>query len=223
MNAHDEMLDSVAAYALGALNADEARVIAAHMRICEECCAEYDALRPVVSAVGGAGESDAIPSPLLKARIMKEVRAQGSHPKRPAFARASYALPYALAAACLLLAAGLGTVIVEQHQTIAELSTARRVAFTQGEVLVADDRLYLVVHGLPALPPGKVYQTWTLAKGATTMTPSVTFTPDEHGSAVVAVPANGASTIATAISVEPAGGSQQPTTKPVAVIPIQSS
>ncbi len=74
MNAHDEMLDNVAAFALGTLDAGEARAVAAHMRTCDECCAEYDALRPVVSAVGIAGESEAVPSPLLKMRIMKEVR-----------------------------------------------------------------------------------------------------------------------------------------------------
>lgn len=213
MNAHDAMLDNVAAYALGTLDAPEARVVASHLRTCDECRAEYDALRPVVSAVGSAGVNEAVPSPLLKMRIMKEVRAQASRPKRTAFA-----LPYALAAACLLLAAGLGLVVEQQHATIADLSTARRVAFAQGDVLVAPDRLFVVVHGLPALPAGKVYQTWTLAKGAKTMTPSVTFTPDERGSAVVAIPANGANTAATAISVEPAGGSRQPTTKPVAVI-----
>jgi hypothetical protein len=50
------------------------------------------------------------------------------------------------------------------------------------------------------------------------VTPSVTFTPDEHGSALVTIPANAATTAATAISVEPAGGSQQPTTKPIALI-----
>ena len=213
MNAHDEMLDNVAAYALGTLDAGEARAVAAHMRTCDECCAEYDALRPVVSAVGSAGESEAVPSPLLKMRIMKEVRAQGSRPKR-----ASYALPYALAAACLLLAAGLGLVVEQQHATIADLSAARRVAFAQGDVLVAPDRLFVVVHGLAPLPAGKVYQMWTLAKGAKMVTPSVTFMPDEHGSAVVVVSANGANTAATAISVEPAGGSPQPTTKPVAFI-----
>lgn len=214
MNAHDDMLDNVAAYALGTLDTDEARAVVAHMRTCEECCAEYDALRPVASAVGFAGENEAAPSPLLKARIMKQVRAQSMVPAT----RGSFMLPYALAAACLLIAAGLGAVVVEQHATIAGLSTARSVAFAQGDVLVAPDRLIVVVHDLPALPPGKVYQTWTLAKGATAMTPQATFTPDEHGSAVVAIPADTSSTVATAISVEPAGGSQEPTTKPVAVI-----
>jgi hypothetical protein len=190
----------------------------AHMRTCEECSAEYDALCPVVTAVGNAVGTESAPSPLLKARSMKEVRAQAA----PSRQRRSVVLPYALAAACLVLAAGLGFENVQQHRTIADLSTARQVAFAQGDVLVATDRLYLVVRGLPQLPAGKVYQTWTLAKGAKTMTPSVTFTPDERGSALVTIPADADAIVATAISVEPASGSLHPTTKPVAVVTLHS-
>ncbi len=215
MSAHDEMLDNVAAYALGTLDTREVQLVMHHMRACDECQAEYEALRPVVTAVGCAATSDTSPSPLLKARIMKEVQAQPARRRR-------FALPYALAAACLLLAAGLGAVVVEQNHTIAELAGARSVAFAQGSVLVAHDRLYVSVHGLPALPAGKVYQTWTLAKGSTEMTPSVTFTPNEQGSAFVTIPVSGATTVATAISVEPAGGSLQPTTKPIAVVKLSS-
>jgi anti-sigma-K factor RskA len=217
MSAHDEMLDNVAAFALGSLDAHEVRVVELHMQTCAECRAEYDTMRPVVTAVGGAAGSNASPSPLLKARIMKEVRAQGA----PVRGR-SFVFPYALAAACLLLVAGLGAVVVEQSHTIVELAGARRVAFAQGDVLVARDRLYLAVHGLPPLPAGRVYQTWTLAKGAKTVTPSVTFTPDAHGSALVAIPADVDAIVATAISVEPAGGSLQPTTKPIAVVTLRS-
>ncbi|MGD0966997.1 MAG: anti-sigma factor [Candidatus Aquilonibacter sp.] len=217
MSAHDEMLDNVAAFALGSLDAHDVRLVELHMQTCTECRAEYDAMRPVVTAVGTAAGSDASPSPLLKARIMKEVRAQ-TVPVR----RRTFVLPYALAAACLLLVAGLGAVVVEQSHTIAELAGARRVAFAQGDVLVARDRLYVAVHGLPALPAGKVYQTWTLAKGAKNVTPSVTFTPDEHGNALVTVPVSAATTVATAISVEPAGGSLEPTTKPIAVVKLGS-
>jgi anti-sigma-K factor RskA len=217
MSAHDEMLDNVAAFALGSLDAHDVRLVELHMQTCTECRAEYDAMRPVVTAVGTAAGSDASPSPLLKARIMKEGRAQ-TVPVR----RRTFVLPYALAAACLLLVAGLGAVVVEQSHTIAELAGARRVAFAQGDVLVARDRLYVAVHGLPALPAGKVYQTWTLAKGAKNVTPSVTFTPDEHGNALVTVPVSAATTVATAISVEPAGGSLEPTTKPIAVVKLGS-
>jgi anti-sigma-K factor RskA len=217
MSTHDEMLDNVAAFALGSLDAPDVQLVELHMQTCAECRAEYDAMRPVVTAVGSAAGSDASPSPLLKARIMKEVRAQVV-PVR----RRTLVLPYVLAAACLLLVAGLGAVVVEQNHTIAELAGARRVAFAQGDVLVARDRLYVAVHGLPALPPGKVYQTWTLTKGAKTMTPAVTFTPDERGSALVTIPADADTTVATAISVEPTGGSLQPTTKPVAVVMLHS-
>ena len=217
MSAHDEMLDNVAAYALGSLEAPEVALVVLHMQTCTECRAEYDALRPVVTAVGTAATSDTSPSPLLKARIMKEVRAASLPARRRAFV-----LPYALAAASLILAAGLGAAVIEQNHTIADLANARQIAFAQGDVLVARDRLYVRVHGLPPPPPGKVYQTWTLAKGATTMTPSLTFTPDARGSALIAIPVDAATTVATAISIEPAGGSLQPTSKPIAVVKLRS-
>lgn len=203
MSAHDEMLDNVAAYALGALDGDEARVVSLHLHTCVECQAEYDALRPVVTAVGNAVGAEMAPSPLLKARIMREVRAREARPVR------SFAwLAYTIAAACLLLAISLGSIVMQQRQTISTLASANRI--------------YVVAHGLPALPAGRVYQMWTLAKGATKVAPSVTFVPDNAGNALVSIPADPATTAETAISVEPVGGSKQPTTKPIAVIPIQN-
>jgi anti-sigma factor RsiW len=203
MSAHDDLLDSVAAYALGTLDENEALAVKVHLQNCEECQSEYDALRPVVSAVGSAVGNEIAPSPFLKARIMQKVRASQTRPVR------SFAwLAYAIAAACLLLAIGLGSVVMQQRQTISALASAHRI--------------YIVAHGLPALPAGKVYQMWTLAKGATKVAPSVTFVPDSTGNATVAVPADPATTTETAISVEPVGGSKAPTTKPIAVIPIQN-
>jgi anti-sigma-K factor RskA len=203
MNTHDDMLDNVAAYALGTLDENEALAIRLHMQDCEECRAEYDALRPVVTAVGNAVGNEMVPSPLLKARIMQQVRVQQMRPAR------NFAwLAYAIAAACLLLAIGFGSIVVQQRQTISAMTSAHRI--------------YVIAHGLAPLPAGKVYQMWTLAKGATKVAPSVTFVPDRAGDATVAVPADPATTTETAISVEPTGGSKQPTSKPIAVIPIQN-
>ncbi len=106
MNSHDELLDNVAAYALGVLSPAEAAEVRAHLQTCEACRAEYEALRPAVTAVAYSAESCADPStgadvasPLLKARIMKQVRAEAA-PKP-----AGVTWPaYALAAACLALA-----------------------------------------------------------------------------------------------------------------------
>jgi anti-sigma-K factor RskA len=203
MNAHDEMLDSVAAYALGTLDENEALAVKLHLQTCNECQTEYDALRPVVTAVGNAVGNEMVPSPLLKARIMHKIRAQETRPKR------NFAwFAYAFAAACLLLALGLGAIVLRQQTTIGEVAVAHRI--------------YVVAHGLPALPADKVYQMWTLAKGATKVAPSVTFVPDKSGNALVAVPADPSTIQEAAISVEPAGGSKQPTTKPIVVIPIQN-
>jgi anti-sigma factor ChrR (cupin superfamily) len=75
MSKHDERLDSVAAYALGTLDAADRQVVVFHMQICRTCRSEYEALRPMVTAVGSAACREAMPSPLLKARVMKEIRA----------------------------------------------------------------------------------------------------------------------------------------------------
>lgn len=205
MSVHEEMLDNVAAFALGALDGNDAAEVVAHLHTCQECQAEYDALRPVVTAVGNAVGAEMVPSPFLKARIMQQVRAPRARP-----AWNFQWLAYAFAAACLLLAIGFAGITVQQQGVINTLARA------------SGHRIYVVAHGLPPLPSGKVYQMWTLAKGATNVEPSVTFVPDSAGNALIPVSANPSTTAEAAISVEPLGGSKQPTSKPIVVIPIQN-
>ena len=57
MTSHDEMLDNVAAYALGLLPASEAAAVADHLKTCESCRAEYDFLRPAVTALAYSAEA----------------------------------------------------------------------------------------------------------------------------------------------------------------------
>jgi anti-sigma-K factor RskA len=71
---------------------------------------------------------------------------------------------------------------------------------------------------LPAPPKGKVYQAWTLRTGATRMSPSVTFVPNMGGVAVVPIPVDASSIAAVAVSIEPDGGSKQPTSAPTFVL-----
>jgi anti-sigma-K factor RskA len=87
-----------------------------------------------------------------------------------------------------------------------------------GEVVKHGNRLYIAMNALPPPPKGKVYQAWTLHAGATKMSPSVTFVPNSSGVAVVPVPTPAASVVAVAVSVEPDGGSKQPTSKPTFVL-----
>ena len=80
--------------------------------------------------------------------------------------------------------------------------------------------LYIALHNLPAPPEGHVYQAWTLPKASKTMAPSVTFEPGKSGATVVRLPEAATAIVAVAVSVEPEGGSKQPTTKPIAVVRI---
>jgi anti-sigma-K factor RskA len=103
------------------------------------------------------------------------------------------------------------------REMIADLvaSDSKKFAVPGGEIITRNGRLYMTMDNLQPAPAGRVYQTWTLARGAKTVTPSVTFVPDKSGIAVVALPVSAKNVVAVAVSVEPTGGSPQPTTKPL--------
>ena len=106
-----------------------------------------------------------------------------------------------------------------ERSTIADLTSdrAQRFDVEDGQIVRVNHRLYLTMHGMPSPQRGKVYQAWTLPTGGKIMEPSLTFVPDAHGAAVIALPVNADKTAAVAISVEPQGGSKQPTSKPLVV------
>jgi len=97
---------------------------------------------------------------------------------------------------------------------------AKRYTVAYGTVVTRGDHVYLALGSLPPLAPGKVYQAWTLAHGAKTVAPSVTFTPSQTGLTLVPIPDVAGGLAAVAVSVEPQGGSRQPTTKPAFVQPL---
>jgi anti-sigma-K factor RskA len=107
-------------------------------------------------------------------------------------------------------------------QTLTDLISpdARRYDVAAGTVIVRGNRVYFALSKLPALPRGHVYQAWTAAKGSTAMAPSVTFSPNTDGVAVVELPVDAEKVGTVAVSVEPDGGSKAPTTTPTFVRPL---
>lgn len=243
MIAHDDaFLDAVALLALGTLPETEARRVAAHLASCAQCRALYAELRPAADLVGYAAETpvlDEVTSARMKARLMQAVRADESR-----FATAGRRRPPALgwfAAAAALLVAGLigsddlsvrarnerGSLAARsqlaalQRERAADQSRllalvapgSRHFSVPQGEVVTSRGRVFVALK-LAALPHGKVYQAWTLAKGAKAVTPSSTFSPDPSGVAIVELPVDAAGVAAVAVSVEPLGGSKAPTSTP---------
>jgi hypothetical protein len=76
----------------------------------------------------------------------------------------------------------------------------------------------LAIGSLPALAGGRVYELWYQPRAGANMVPAGTFAP-QNGT-VVAPVVLGESFVAVAMSVEPAGGSPQPTTTPIFVTPV---
>jgi anti-sigma-K factor RskA len=99
-------------------------------------------------------------------------------------------------------------------------SDAKRYTVAYGTVVTRGANVYLALGSLPPLPRGKVYQAWTLARGAKAVAPSVTFSPSVSGITLVPIPEDAGNLAAVAVSVEPEGGSRQPTTKPAFVQPL---
>jgi anti-sigma-K factor RskA len=212
---HDEMLDLVAVYALGAVSAEEARLVSAHLAVCSECRKEYDALKPAADAVALSTDDrlDARYCPPMKARLMQAIDVrEGPSQHRPWALMTTTAL--ATAAAVLLALFSANT------ERRLQLVGAHVYRVPDGQIFKTSQRVYLVMRDLPPLPAHHVYQAWTLAPGAKSVAPSVTFVPDEHGFVIVSLPEPAAQIGALAVSVEPSGGSLAPTTKPLFVKPL---
>lgn len=260
MNAHETMLDDIAVYALGALAPQDAQRVRDHLDSCAECREEYEQLRPAAHAVAYSAEAcvdhengAVVASPLLKARIMKQVRREAAPPPRSNVAEMRAVRPivwpaYAVAAACIVIALvtgifniSLNDQVRQKNADLAQLQAhsrvlARNLAFQRmaltdltspdsqhfdvnhGQVVRHGKRLYLAMNALPPPPKGKVYQAWTLRTGTTRMSPSVTFLPNGSGVAVVSIPADASALAAVAVSVEPDGGSKQPTSTPTFIL-----
>lgn len=228
MSAHDEYVDDLALLALGALPAEEARRVRAHMAQCEACTAEYVRLREAADVLPLAGPlpDAAAPSAALKERVMAGIEPQNVVPLEQRRRSGFVTPPYVLAAACLIAAIIMGALYAQvsrraadQSAVIADITSpaAQHYKVAGGQVLRSGERVYIAMRSAPPLPAGKVYQAWTLPQGSKRMAPSVTFVP-LNGRVLLRLPVNARQIAAVAVSVEPAGGSAQPTSKPVFVV-----
>ena len=232
------------AFALDALEgeAENDRFIR-HMSRCPACASEVRGFREVATALAFAAAAE--PPPGLRDRVLtaaartRQLPPEVSTHARPRRTRAWVPwLSGAVALASIALAVFFG---LAQARTQQELNQAQaenqalnlvlsapgvRVvsqATTKGgvaTVVLAADRHQLVVftNGLPALPSGQVYQLWLIGK---TKTVSAGLLPPAQSGRTPAVLASGVVKGDTlGLTVEPAPGSAQPTTKPILALPL---
>jgi anti-sigma-K factor RskA len=119
--------------------------------------------------------------------------------------------------------------LARQQQALSGVLTsgdARTVTGTvagggRAAIVVSDDQQKAAFVGtdLAEPPTGHTYQLWYItAAGAATS--AGTFDPNAHGDAAVVLAGTPSGAATVGLTVEPAGGSAQPTTKPVLAVPI---
>ncbi|MGA8575753.1 MAG: anti-sigma factor [Candidatus Cybelea sp.] len=108
------------------------------------------------------------------------------------------------------------TLAAERTALLDVLDThARHYQLGEGEAVTHGSRIYLALRALPEPPHGRVYQAWTTAKGSTKPLASSTFVPDARGVALIVLSADARTTADVSVTLEPEGGSKDPSGKPL--------
>lgn len=224
------------AYALDALPAEEAASFRAHIANCPDHAARAAELRATASTLA-ATVDDVAPPPRLRARIADAVAATAEAPapapsrlvdldsrRAPSSRFAGLAAPAwgAIAAVLAIAVAGLiawnvalqgGSTSDARVQAVTMLQ--QDTGATAGFVVVFDDgSASVVADALPRLDTAQVYQLWSLDEsGQATSLGLMQY--DDRGVANADITLDGDNTRTVAITIEPAGGSDQPTTAPL--------
>jgi anti-sigma-K factor RskA len=247
----DSPQDLAAAYALGALSAEEAQRFEAFLATSPETQREVAEFRDV-AALLALDSADAAPAGDLRDRVLTRVGSQKSGTLTPSRVSASPGPSRAVwgaLAASVLLAIGLGAGLVGARGRITQLQAAltgqeETLASTRQQLQEREATLNSILepgvelfqltasgdpepgiqifwdrqrnralaHGfkLKQVPEGRAYQLWFIKDGKPV--PSVTFKPEPSGQVrVEKIPVPTGAVSAAAITLEPEGGSQQPT------------
>jgi len=223
----DHPRDDLAAFAIGALDAAEARAVRAHLEGCDVCRAEVQSLEEAAFAVAALAERDTPAG--LRARIVDRARSETA-PRRGApslfdlFRRpVPLLVPVALAVVLAISLAGYAGARRDSDRYASALSGiagARVVALAPtGEVqgirgslvIPTDGRAPYLILDLPAAPSGKIWEAWVI-KGETPLAAGLT---SDRGVTTLILTAPLASGDTIALTSEPSGGVDRPTGAPV--------
>jgi anti-sigma-K factor RskA len=205
----------VAAYALGALDRDEAEAFRAHLARCVVCRDELTAFREVVDVLPMSAPAYEAP-PGLRRRVLHAVaeESRGLAPapgrRRLALPRPALAMGFALAVAAVAVVLALGS----SSSPAARVIDARVSGQGSARLRVAKGHAELVVHRFSAPPDGQIYEVW-LQRGGVAHPTKALFSVNNQGDADVDVPGSLHGVSRVMVTREPAGGTSKPTHSPV--------
>jgi anti-sigma-K factor RskA len=222
-----------AAYALNALDPVEEAEYEEHLRHCARCREELSGFQETAAMLAYAVEGPA-PPPELGDRIVDAALAERPNvvPMRRRWVGPALGAAAAVAACAAIglgiWAASLSSSLDEERAASAEQSEVVSLLVQQGAaqipidgadgtlVVASDGDAALVFTDLPPAPEGKTYEVWVI-EGDTPL-PAGTFEGGGDTSVVrVARPVTEGATVA--VTVEPEGGVDSPTTEPFALAP----
>jgi anti-sigma-K factor RskA len=221
------------AYAVDALDDIERAAFERHLAGCPDCRAEVAELREAAGMI--AETTTATPPPELRDKVLAGIGSiRPLPPEVPApTARRRRTVRLLVAAAAAVVLVGAGTVAWQQpwqdesSQVPSVADQVRNAADAkstsldfpggaQATVIHADslDKAVIVTDDMPAPPNGRVYQLW-LDQPGQGMVPAGVM--PVRADQTVVLEGDAATALAAGITVEPEGGSSEPTTKPIAL------
>lgn len=217
------------AYALNAVEAEEAREFERHLEGCQACRDEVRELRETAASMGAA--EVLVPPAALKARVLQAAARQPQLPPLVSHLdigrkrRRMWSIVGAAAAVLAVLVGVLTTQVQHGPQLSQPVAAVFHAPDSQtvtvhtsngGTLTVATSRrlheMAVDTHQLPALTKAQVYQLWEIVGGHPE---SAGLVANPQGGRAMPLPPPRSK---VAITIEPAGGSRQPTTKPIVVL-----
>jgi anti-sigma-K factor RskA len=241
---HEEMRELSGAYVLDALADDERDAFEDHLADCALCQAEVRDLRETITGVAATYETAAPAG--AEARLMRAVAAEKPTPRSPS--ATSEVVPiskvrrlrrtnYLLAAASVVLAmalAGVGVAAYSAQQHLNQDKAAMAVAMQPDAhlmplpipsassaivVSMAQNSASVLATSMPMPASDHVYQVWSKTADGT-MNSLGMFVPNRNGHVAAMLTGDITATKEFVITVEPAGGSSQPTEPPIATVAV---
>lgn len=229
---HEEFKALIAPYLLGAVPSDEVPLIRAHILSCEECLSEADGYSTVTASLALAADPVPLPDGFAE-RVMSKVTESQPTPARAPARRRRWGWVEALAGVSLAAAVVMAVVLVNLSGDLSSNRDALsalvhsedgfvlRGQGAVGRVVPTTGGSLFVVAGLPDAPDEHVYQLWFMAgacgageTGPCEATSAGTFEVSD-GVTIVETDRSIQGFDDAAVSIEPTGGSVDPTTDPV--------
>jgi anti-sigma-K factor RskA len=217
----------VAAYALGALDADELDRFRSHLETCVVCRDELSSFQQIVDVLPMSAPTFEAPANLRR-RVLNAIEDEAKLDRAgvPRRSRASEAWwrgfrmprPAVAFGAALTLAVAIVAVVIAVGSSPApgtRMISAQVTGTGTASLQVSKGHAELVVHRFAAPPAGQIYEVW-LQRGTGSLQPTTAlFSVTGHGDADVDVPGDLHGVSHVLVTREPAGGTSQPTHKPV--------